>query len=88
MGKIMILLLKFWYYNHIINSTIEINKKSTKNRYRQDFKKTIKMRFEENDPIKSEDLEYVVNKMLLLIKNMQIYCLNCRKHSNNISSKT
>ena len=32
-------------------------------------------------------LKYAVKKILSSLKNMQTYCLSCRKHTDNIGSK-
>ena len=42
---------------------------------RQDFKKTIRIKSKSDHFIKS-------------LQNMETYCLSCRKHTDNIGSKT
>ena len=56
----------------------------------QDFKKTIKNRPkpEENYSVKSKCLKFIVKKILSFLEKMQTFCLRCKRHTNNIGSKT
>ena len=70
---------------------IEPIKKLTKKVFiLQDFKKTIKNRPkpEENYSVKSKCLKFIVKKILSFLEKMQTFCLRCKRHTNNIGSKT
>ena len=51
------------------------------------IKRLLKLEFKSNHLIKSKFLKLIVKKILPSLENMQMYCLGCKKHSNNIGSK-
>ena len=50
-------------------------------------KRLVELELEPNHSVKSNVLNYAVKDLFPILKNMQTYCLGCKKHADNIVSK-
>ena len=50
-------------------------------------KRLVELELVPNHSVKSNVLNYAVKDLFPILKNMQTYCLGCKKHADNIVSK-